>query len=350
MLGSTFSQSNGFMIDKDGKKWRITEVSDVIKYLGTIDTPTELKLVLWLNNEAREGERYQRTSKGYTVISEYDNSIDNFGECGHFVYRLKVSKKGKITEKKLLQKTASKYGCITADQGEVMKIFKIMLLMALIFTMSTQYMVAASMTMVKKYKPLKVNEGRKLFSLKQAMLDDVHLAKQVKYFDIKQYDAFGKYVTGWSFDMAAYKKLSNKEKKKIRSVKGKKLRGSFWKLSLNDGTFNGFYNLHYLDKYAKVHSINSRKELLSFLGTVDTPAELSMLFLDHSYGKIRYRKMGNVYNIRINDIYYPDCDGCGEPACTVFVRQMILDNRGDILLNRQVSEKSFKSEKKCEKF
>jgi hypothetical protein len=119
---------------------------------------------------------------------------------------------------------------------------------------------------------------------------------------------------------------------------------------LNDGTFNGFYNLHYLDKSAKVHTINSRKELLLFLGTVDTPAELSMLFLGHYYGKIRYKKMGNVYNIRINDVSYSDCDGCGEPACTVFLRQKIIDNRGNVLLDRQVSEKSFKSEKKCRKF
>ncbi len=235
-----------------------------------------------------------------------------------------------------------------------MKIFKIVLLVSLIIGVSTKVTFAKSNTLtqkqLKRYKPLKINEGKALKSLKTAKLSDVNLAKPVKYFDIKQYDVSGKYVTGWSFDMAAYKKLSSKEKKKIRSVKGKKPRGSFWKLSLNDGTFNGFYNLHYLDKYAKVHSINSRKELISFLGTVDTPAELSMLFLDHSYGKIRYKKMGKVYNIRINEVYYPDCDGCGEPACTLFVRQKIIDNRGNVLLDRQVSEKSFKSEEKCGKF
>ena len=228
-----------------------------------------------------------------------------------------------------------------------MKLFKIILLAALGVTVSTQSIAAQLIT---KIKPLKLNEGSKLISLKQTMLHDLHLVKEVKYFDIKQYDASGKYVTGWSFDMATYRKLSSQEKKKIRSVKGKKPQGSFWKLSLNDGTFNGFYNLHYLDKNAKVHTVNSRKELLSFLDTVDTPAELSMLFLAHSYGKIRYKKMGRVYNIRINDVYYPDCDGCGEPACTVFVRQKIIDNRGNVLVNRQVSEKSFKSEKKCERF
>ena len=228
-----------------------------------------------------------------------------------------------------------------------MKIVKIILLAALSVTVSTQSIAAQPIT---KTKPLKLNEGSKLISLKQTMLHDLHLAKSVKYFDIKQYDASGKYVTGWSFDMAAYRKLSTKEKKKIRSLKGKKPRGSFWKLSLNDGTFNGFYNLHYLDKNAKVHTINSRKELLGFLGAVDTPAELTMLFLGHSYGKIRYKKMGKVYNIRINDVSYSDCDGCGEPACTVFVRQKIIDNRGNVVADRQVSEKSFKSEKKCERF
>jgi len=115
MSGCTFSRSNGFMIDKDGKMWRMNEVSDVVKYLGIIDTPAEIKLVLWLNNEAHDKDKYRKTSNGYTVISEYDNSIDNFGECGRFVYRLKISKKGKITEKKLLKKTASIHGCVTAD-------------------------------------------------------------------------------------------------------------------------------------------------------------------------------------------------------------------------------------------
>ena len=115
LSGCTFAQSNGFMINDQQKIWRMNEISDVMKYLGIIDTPAELKLVLWLNNEAHKKDRYRNTSNGYIVISEYDNSIDNFGECGHFVYRLKVSKKGKITEKKLLKKTESKDGCMTAD-------------------------------------------------------------------------------------------------------------------------------------------------------------------------------------------------------------------------------------------
>jgi len=115
MSGCIFRCTNGFMIDTEKKIWRMNEISDVIKYLGNIDTPAELKLVLWLNQEAHDKDKYRKTDNGYTVISEYENDINNFGECGYFVYRLNISKKGKITEKKLLKKIASKYGCITAD-------------------------------------------------------------------------------------------------------------------------------------------------------------------------------------------------------------------------------------------
>ena len=109
------------MIDSHGKMWRMNTVNDVIGMLGGIDTPAEAKLVLWLNNKNRGisdenyKDKYRKTSKGYTIISEYDNSIDNIGECGHFTYRINISKKGKITEKKLLKKNPSKNGCMTMD-------------------------------------------------------------------------------------------------------------------------------------------------------------------------------------------------------------------------------------------
>ena len=121
MSGCVSRISNGFMIDSHGKMWRMNTVNDVIGMLGEIDTPAEAKLVLWLNNKNRgisddnHKDKYRKTSKGYTIISEYDNSIDNFGECGHFTYRINISKKGKITEKKLLKKKPSKNGCMTMD-------------------------------------------------------------------------------------------------------------------------------------------------------------------------------------------------------------------------------------------
>jgi len=121
MAGCASRIGNGFMIDSHGKIWRMNEIKDVIGMLGEIDTPAEVKVVLWLNDESRDIEdrkhkdKYQKTSSGYTVISEYDNSIMNLGECGHFTYRLKINQKGKITETKLLKKKPSKNGCIAMD-------------------------------------------------------------------------------------------------------------------------------------------------------------------------------------------------------------------------------------------
>lgn len=121
MRGCVSRISNGFMIDSHEKIWRMNEVSDLIGMLGEVNTPAEAKIVLWLHDNRRDisdknhKDKYRKTSKGYTVISEYDNSIDNFGECGNFTYQINISKKGKITENKLLKKKPSKNGCMTMD-------------------------------------------------------------------------------------------------------------------------------------------------------------------------------------------------------------------------------------------
>ncbi len=235
----------------------------------------------------------------------------------------------------------------------MMKIFKIVLLVLLIISVSTKVTFAKSNTLtqkqLKRYKPLKVNEGKALKSLKTAKLSDVHLAKPVKYFDIKRYDSYNKYEGGCSFDMAAYKKLSDREKKKIRSARRIKPHKTFWKIYTPDIVEAGYYNLHYLDSDLGVHTIASRKKLLDFLGTIDTSTELSMVLFNMVRGKIRYKKVGNLYIIRGHDVSYTDCDGCGEPACTLFVRHMIIDSRGNVLIDKTVSEKDFKSEKACSK-
>ena len=121
MAGCTSYISNGFMIDKNQKIWRMNEVSDVISMLGEVDTPAETKLVLWLNNNHRSTtdtshkDKYRKTSKGYTIISEYDNSMSNLGECGLFTYEIRISKQGEITQKKLLKKRDSPSGCLAVD-------------------------------------------------------------------------------------------------------------------------------------------------------------------------------------------------------------------------------------------
>jgi hypothetical protein len=234
-----------------------------------------------------------------------------------------------------------------------MKLFKVVLLALLVGSVSTEVTCAKSNTLTQKqlerYKPLKANEGRKLMSLTKAKLKDVHLAKHVKYFDIKQYDNYKKYVGGLSFDMTAYKNLSSKDKKKIRSARPVKPHDPFWKVYLLDGVESGYYNLHYINKDSRFHTITTRKKLLAFLGRIDTPTELSILFLGRTVGKIGYKKIGDLYIMRIHELSFTDCDGCGEPACILFVRHMIMDNRGNILLDKQISEQSFKSEKQCSK-
>ena len=235
----------------------------------------------------------------------------------------------------------------------MIKICKIVLLALLMITVSTKVTFAKSGALtqkeLKRYKPLKANEGRALKSLRTAKLNDVHLANPVKYFDIKRYDRYGKYETGWTFDMAAYKKLSIRDQKKIRSPKRIKPHSPFWKTYTLDAVESGYYNLHYVDNSSGIHTIASRKKLLDFLGNIDTAAELSMVLLGKASGKIRYKKIGNLYVIRIHDVSYSDCDGCGEPACTLFVQHMIMDSRGNVLINKTVSEKNFKSEKACSK-
>ena len=100
-----------------------------------------------------------------------------------------------------------------------MKLFKLVLLVALMITVSTQCIVAQSMT--TKYKPLKVNEGRKLISLKQSMLHDVYLAKLVKYFDIKQYDVAGNMLLDGLLIWLLIRNFLVKKKRKFVLSKGR---------------------------------------------------------------------------------------------------------------------------------
>ncbi len=121
MSGCVSRIGNAFVIDSKGRVLRMNQVEDIIAMLGEIDTPAEAKVVLWLNEKYRDitdenyKDKYRKTTKGYVVLSEYDNSIANFGECGNFTYRIEISKKGKITQKKLLKTEPSKDGCIAVD-------------------------------------------------------------------------------------------------------------------------------------------------------------------------------------------------------------------------------------------
>ncbi len=113
------SKSNGFMIDDHGKIWRMNTTKDVIEMLGEIDTPAEAKMILWLNDEYRtvsDGnykDKYRKTSKGYTIISEHIDGFDSEGHCSDLTYRIKITKKGHIAEHKLIKKKPG--SCIHGD-------------------------------------------------------------------------------------------------------------------------------------------------------------------------------------------------------------------------------------------
>jgi len=120
MRGCTSIISNGFMIDEHKKMWVMNTTEDILNMIGDVDTPAEVKLVLWLNDkkmsESKEDiYKYLKSPKGYKILHEYDNSLSNLGECGHFTYEMFISKKGKIIQKKLLKKSESKKGCLAVD-------------------------------------------------------------------------------------------------------------------------------------------------------------------------------------------------------------------------------------------
>ena len=164
------------------------------------------------------------------------------------------------------------------------------------------------------YKPLKAKEGRMLKSLTEYMLHDFHLAMPVKYFDIKSY-ALDKPYSGklsrhrgdkaWSFDMNAYRKLSSKEKKEIASLRPAS--DGFGTTYYGDGTAGvaSVYNLHYIDMNSRAHTLSS--DLVSFLGEIDTPAEIQVMLLSYP-GVHRYKKKNHLYVIR-TDLIYEESDG-----------------------------------------
>jgi len=236
-----------------------------------------------------------------------------------------------------------------------MKIFKIVLFGLLFISVNMVLLAGTTNTLskkeLKKYKPLKKNEGRTLSDLNTAMLSDVHLSNPVKYFDIKEYSlsqgtiSSKNYEGGWSFDMKSYKKLTNKETKEIRSVQPLMSNNPFGATYFVDSAMKSIYNLHYIDMNSKVHTIASREKLLAFIGTIDTPTEVHMALLN-SYGSIRYKKIGDIYIIRSKSMTYEDYDG-GDYDCYLEVTHKIMNNKGKMLLIEQIKHQGYRG-KKCD--
>jgi hypothetical protein len=120
MAGCVSILGNGVMIDSKKKIWSMNTTEDILEMIGEVDTPAEVKLVLWLDSKLMSDPKeyiykYRKVSNGYKVQQEFDNSISNLGECGHFLYEMFVGKDGKISKKKLLKKSESKNGCLAVD-------------------------------------------------------------------------------------------------------------------------------------------------------------------------------------------------------------------------------------------
>ncbi len=221
-----------------------------------------------------------------------------------------------------------------------MKIFKTLLLVSLIISISPEFTFAKSGTLTqkqfKRYKPLKAKKGKVLKSLTDYMLSDVHLAKPVKYFDIKSYNVdyyTGKLsrsrgTTAWSFDMKAYRKLSSKEKKEIASLRPAS--DGFGTTYYVDGTAGiaSVYNLHYIDMNSKVHTVFSKSELVGFLGEIDTPAEIQIMLLSYP-GIHRYKEKDNLYIIR-TDLIFEESDG----VYTHEIYHRVMNKQGSVLSER----------------
>ena len=109
--GSGSWYHNGFMLDNARKTWRLENAKDVIDMISPVDTPAEIRLVLWLygddNSHAEQySAKYRKSGNSYIVKEHY--VIHESPDCGDYSYQYKISRSGKITQKKLLRKKSVK--------------------------------------------------------------------------------------------------------------------------------------------------------------------------------------------------------------------------------------------------
>ena len=145
-------------------------------------------------------------------------------------------------------------------------------------------------------QPILDDDQKKLKKLHAYRLSDFNFAKEVKYFEIVQYDppSFSiAPIIRHRYDISSYNNLSDSNKKALASLKfvgvdekssGKGLRNMFVfssdlsprerkKIAISIAMSPGYVNLHYVDQNLKVKVIAMKKELKAFLGEIDAPAE-----------------------------------------------------------------------------
>ena len=100
---------NGYMIDGARKSWRLENIQDVIEMVRPIDTPAEIRLILWLHGNAdgnvdKYSAKYRKSGSDYVIKEHYVSNGDAVYGCGDFTYQYKISSSGKIIQKKLIKK------------------------------------------------------------------------------------------------------------------------------------------------------------------------------------------------------------------------------------------------------
>ncbi|GEM_PF-6690658 len=99
--------THGFSIDSQQVVWRLNEIKDILALLGTIDTPAEAQLVLWLHGKANT-TRYRKVKQGYMIQREeqrYPPCIGGIDYEERLVYQSIVSPQGRILKERLIQHT-----------------------------------------------------------------------------------------------------------------------------------------------------------------------------------------------------------------------------------------------------
>jgi len=107
---------NGFLIDNNGKMFRMNTIKDVIGFLGKIDTAAEAQTVLWLHDK-NSGDRYRKITGGYDVLIEYQDEEGDAqtGYCKKYQYKASINTKGRIVKYELLKTQKTKIPCMHID-------------------------------------------------------------------------------------------------------------------------------------------------------------------------------------------------------------------------------------------
>ena len=114
--GSEHWYYNGFMLDSNLKTWRLESKEDLIDMVKPIDTPAEAKLVMWVNGFAEDfltydneyKAKYKKVGKNYIVKEHYKVTDTAYGDCGIYTYKSKVTRDGRVLNRRLIQKAPTK--------------------------------------------------------------------------------------------------------------------------------------------------------------------------------------------------------------------------------------------------